>query len=119
MNTVRQESHLSWYEVWGPIISFVPLFKDNNASWWKAFLAEYYLEKVAPRVAPWYAVRTSEWKYIHYLIPDKQGDPYGYDELYDLEADPKELKNLVNNPEQKTRLKEMKAQLQGLFNQFN
>ena len=39
------------------------------------------------------------------------------DELYNLKADPKELKNLVNHPEQKTRLKEMKAQMENLLNQ--
>lgn len=93
--------------------SFVPLLKDARAPWREAFLAEYFLEKVAPRTAPWQAVRTSEWKYIHY--PEFSD----MDELYHLKADPKELKNLVNNPEQKTRLKEMKAQLQGLLNKFN
>ena len=99
--------------------SFVHLLQDNNASWRKAFLAEYYLEKVAAKTPTWKAVRTDRLKYIHYLIADNQGYPYGYDELYDLEADPNELKNLVNHPEQKARLKEMKAQLKGMLNQFN
>jgi len=99
--------------------SFVPLLKGKNASWRKAFLAEYYLEKVAPRDPTWKAVRTDRWKYIHYLMADEQGDPHGYDELYDLKADPKELKNLVNHPEYRTQLQEMKAQLQGLLSQYN
>ncbi|HCR29062.1 MAG TPA: hypothetical protein DIV79_03490 [Opitutae bacterium] len=96
--------------------SFVPLFKDNNASWRKAFLAEYFLEKVAPRTPTWQAVRTDRWKYIHYLIADEKGDPYGYDELYDLATDQKEITNLVNHPEHKNRLKEMRVQLENLLN---
>ena len=81
--------------------SFVPLFKDPKAPWREAFLAEYFLEKVARRTPTWQAVRTRDWKYIRY------SEYEGMDELYNLKADPKELKNLVNHPEQKTRLKEM------------
>jgi len=92
--------------------SFVPLLKDNNASWRKAFLAEYFLEKVARRTPTWKAIRTQDWKYIRYSKYE------GMDELYNLKADPKELKNLVNHPEHETRLKEMKGQLESLFNQF-
>ncbi len=93
--------------------SFVPLLKDARAPWREAFLAEYFLEKVAPRTPTWQAVRTRDWKYIRYSKYD------GMDELYHLEADPKELKNLVNHPEYKTRLEEMQAQLQSVLNQFN
>ncbi len=90
--------------------SFVPLLKDARAPWREAFLAEYFLEKVAPRTPTWQAIRTRDWKYIRYSKYD------GMDELYHLEADPKELKNLVNHPEYKTRLEEMQAQLQSVLN---
>lgn len=92
--------------------SFVSLFQNANSPWRKAFLAEYFLEKVAPITPTWQAVRTSDWKYIHY--PEMEG----MDELYHLKADPKEVRNLINSPEQRTRLKEMKAQLQDLLNKF-
>lgn len=91
--------------------SLVPLLRDADAPWREAFLAEYFLEKVAPRTSTWQAVRTHDWKYIHYLESDS------LDELYHLEADPKELKNLVNHPAHQTRLEEMRAQLQELAKQ--
>ena len=91
--------------------SLVPLLRDADAPWREAFLAEYFLEKVAPRTSTWQAVRIHDWKYIHYLESDS------LDELYHLEADPKELKNLVNHPAHQTRLEEMRAQLQELAKQ--
>ena len=38
------------------------------------------------------AVRSGRWKYIHYLELE------GMDELYDLETDPYEMKNLIAQP---------------------
>ena len=70
--------------------SFVPLLRDDAAPWRTAFLAEYFLEKVSPRVASWTAVRTTRWKYIRY-----QGEPEEHEELYDLAADPGEVRNLI------------------------
>jgi arylsulfatase A-like enzyme len=51
------------------------------------------------------AVRTERWKYIHY------GELEGMDELYDLKADPYEMKNLIKEPGAQDALKEMKAEL--------
>jgi N-acetylglucosamine-6-sulfatase len=85
--------------------SFVPLLRDADAAWREAFLAEYFHEKVAPRIPTWQAVRTHDWKYIHYFDSD------GLDELYHLEADPKELKNLVNDPKHEAQLEQMRARL--------
>lgn len=70
--------------------SFLPLLRNDRAPWRSAFLAEYFLEKVGPRVTSWTAVRTERWKYIRY-----QGEPEEHEELYDLAADPGEVRNLI------------------------
>ena len=49
-------------------------------------------------------VRTRKWKYVH----DPMGDR---DELYDLENDPWELENVVDNSENKDSLAEMRLRL--------
>jgi arylsulfatase A-like enzyme len=68
--------------------SLVPLLRGQPVAWRESFLAEYFLEKVAPRAPAWQAVRTARWKYIHYTELE------GMDELYDLEKDPCERRNL-------------------------
>ena len=50
-------------------------------------------------------VRTERWKYVY--------QPHDLDELYDLEADPAEMNNLINDPDHADRLEEMKARLIG------
>lgn len=89
--------------------SFVPLLQDAKASWRQAFLAEYFLEKVAPKVPDWQAVRTDRWKYIHYLESDS------LDELYDLKADPHELQNLAGEAERRDTLEMLQSRLQDLL----
>lgn len=90
--------------------SLVPLFRDPSAPWRSAVLTEYFLEKVAPQVPPWQAVRTERWKYIHYI------DHADWDELYDLRADPKEERNFIHNPAAEGPLREMRKELQRLLN---
>ena len=55
------------------------------------------------------AVRTERWKYIHYVELD------GMDELYDLKADPYEMRNIINQPDAAGTLNEMKRELERLL----
>jgi arylsulfatase A-like enzyme len=50
-------------------------------------------------------VRTARWKYVYI--------PHDRDELYDLEADPAEMHNLVDDSEHSEILEQMKARLIG------
>lgn len=86
--------------------SFVPLLKGESAGWRKAVLLEYFHEKNFPRTPTWHAVRTADgWKYVRY-----DGRPE-WDEVYDLSADPHELKNRVADPAVAARLAGLKAEL--------
>ena len=88
--------------------SLLPLLGGRPAAWRESFLAEYFLEKVAPRTPAWQAVRTARWKYIRYTELE------GMDELYDLAADPHEMRNLIDDLAAQPALGEMKAELERL-----
>jgi N-acetylglucosamine-6-sulfatase len=93
--------------------SFLPLLKGEKLAWRKSFLIEYYSDKVFPRILQmgYKAVRNERWKYVHYL------ELNGMDELYDLRADPFELKNVINEPNSRKALDEMKRLLHSTINQ--
>jgi N-acetylglucosamine-6-sulfatase len=92
--------------------SLVPLLKGSGSEWRTSFLIEYYSDKVFPRMQKmgYKAVRTERWKYIHYLELD------GMDELYDLKADPYEMRNIINRRDAGGALEDMKRELQRLLN---
>jgi N-acetylglucosamine-6-sulfatase len=88
--------------------SLVPLLKDASTPWRTSFLTEYFQEKQYPRTPTWQAVRTDHWKFISY--PDLKD----MDEIYDLKADPYEMKNLIKQPSSRSTVKQMEAQLDRL-----
>ena len=90
--------------------SLVPLLREDVGTWRESILAEYFNEPNY-RIPGWQAVRTKRWKYIHYTELE------GMDELYDLQDDPHELKNLIKDPGVGARLKEMRAELERLTNE--
>ena len=91
--------------------SLAPLLKGDVANWRKSFLLEYYSDTVMPRLVTmgYKAVRTEKWKYIRYV------DLEGMNELYDLETDPYEMKNLIDDPAEQPALEEMKSELERLL----
>ena len=74
--------------------SLLPLFSGNRSAWRKSFLVEYWAENAMPWLVgmTYKAVRTERYKYIHWV---NRGRSTELDELYDLEKDPYELKNLA------------------------
>jgi len=77
--------------------SLLPLFdastRRSPAGWRKSFLCEYWAEQAMPWLVgmTYKAVRTDRYKYIHWVNRGNAGE---LDELYDLDADPFELRNL-------------------------
>ena len=91
--------------------SLVPLLAGQTVPPRRSFLVEYYSDTVFPRIFKmgYKAVRTDRWKYIHYL------DLGGMDELYDLQADPYELQNLIGKPESRSVLQRLRDELSRLL----
>jgi arylsulfatase A-like enzyme len=73
--------------------SLLPLLAGRRKGWRKTILMEYWAEQAMPWLIgmTYKAVRTDRYKYIHWVNRGIAGE---LDELYDLERDPFELRNL-------------------------
>lgn len=92
--------------------SLVPhLAGEDVKDWRDSFLVEYYTDTVFERMYQmgYKAVRTDRYKYIRYE------DLEGVDELYDLQADPYEMSNIINNQGSNAIVQEMNAELNRLI----
>lgn len=79
---------------------------EMPGNWRKSFLYVYQQEDYAPGIVTMVGVRTDRYKYIRY--PEEKE---GLDELFDLESDPYELRNAVNDPEYREVLAQMQKEL--------
>ncbi|HUR60382.1 MAG TPA: sulfatase [Opitutaceae bacterium] len=83
--------------------SWQPLLAGTRTEWRKAFFYEYFLEQQFPTTPTLFAVRTERAKLIKYPGHDD------WMELFDLQSDPYETKNLAREPAHKALLTEMMA----------
>jgi len=76
--------------------SLLPLLAGRRKGWRRSFLVEYWAEQALPWLVgmSYKAVRTGRHKLIHWV---NRGTAHELDELYDLERDPWELKNLARS----------------------
>ena len=90
--------------------SLVPLLEGRTPPWRSSLLIEYYSDTVFPRILTmgYEAVRTERHKYIRYT------ELAGMDELYDLDADPFEMDNLIGSPRGDVLLPQLQAELERL-----
>jgi len=80
---------------------------DNESEPWRDIaVSEYYAHNISSGYA---MLRHGQYKYVYHTRADEQNGPER--ELYDLAADPKEFKNLANDPDQKQRIEQMHAML--------
>jgi len=96
--------------------SLVPLLKSEQpADWRDAVYYHYQMDdgskRASHRVAKHYGVRTDQYKLIYFY-------EYNFWELYDLDKDPDEMKNLADNPEYQTIVKSLKTKLTDLRTKF-
>ena len=95
--------------------SLVPLFgharQRRLGGWRRSILCEYWAEQAMSWLVgmSYKAVRTDRFKYIHWVNRGRHGE---LDELYDLDADPFEMRNVARNPryaaERKRLVKELR-----------
>lgn len=92
--------------------SFLQLAAGADVPWRENFLYVYYWEKNFPQSPTVFALRGDRYKYITY---------YGLwdaDELYDLQADPHEQRNLIFDPEHRRTANEMEAELYSMMDEL-
>ena len=88
--------------------SLVPILQGKTPeNWPTSFVIEYSSDTVFPRIKNmgYQALRTKRWKLIRYLELE------GMDELYDLQSDPYEMRNRINDPKAQDVRKKLTMEL--------
>ena len=101
----------------------VPLIDGKDVAWREdVFCENLFTDQGYPRME---AVRGAQWKYIRYFsrekdrkryLPDESinGEQPIFEELFDLQSDPKEQVNLANHSEHKAVLDHYRSRCQKL-----
>ncbi len=86
-------------------MSWLPLVRNQPVNWRKELLYEYYWERNFPQTPTIHALRGDRYKFIRY-----QGI-WDIDELYDLQEDPLESRNLIFDPRHADLIKQMREHM--------
>jgi len=89
--------------------SFLDSPHGKIPGWREYFLYVYYWEKNFPQTPTQFALRGDRFKYITYY------GLWDVDELYDIQADPSETKNLIADPQYQPMAQEMEDRLYALL----
>lgn len=82
--------------------SFLPLLKGEEIKWRDEIYYEYFWERPFPHTPTVFGIRTDKYKYMTYH------GIWDIDELYDIENDPKEMYNLINDKEHQEIIKALR-----------
>ncbi|RYG47670.1 MAG: DUF4976 domain-containing protein [Chitinophagaceae bacterium] len=86
--------------------SFVDLLSGKRHEWQrKKIFYEYYWESAFPQTPTTFAIRSDRYKYIYY------NGIWDINELYDLQADPYEMNNLIRDSTYRATGLELRAEL--------
>jgi arylsulfatase A-like enzyme len=88
--------------------SWKPILEGRAASWRQSYFYEYFEYPAVHCAGKCRGVRTRNWKYIHYWEKPEAH------ELFNLDEDPDEMKNLAADPRHKAKLAELQAELDRL-----
>ena len=92
--------------------NLVPLLRGERPRDWRtSFLIQYNSDTVFPRVSrmAYRAIRTQRGKFIRYVEVE------GMNELYDLNNDPYEMRNLIREPVAHNVLSDLNSQLDDML----
>ena len=93
--------------------SWRPILEEKPAEWRQSWMYEYFEYPNAHCAGKSRGVRTGRYKLIHYIQ-----NPQGH-EFFDLQNDPEERKNLYDDPNYQTQVKELSARLNAMRNEYN
>ncbi|MEW6302015.1 MAG: sulfatase [Verrucomicrobiota bacterium] len=85
--------------------SMIALAQGTKVPWRDFFLYAYYWERNFPQTPTMHAIRENQYKFIRYY------GLWDIDELYDIQYDPTESKNLINDPQYKALAEGMRKKL--------
>ncbi len=86
-------------------LSMVKLLKGEETEWRDRVYYEYYWERNFPHTPTVHGIRTEKYKYMRYH------GIWDSDEFYDIENDPDEMHNLIENPQYKELIEQFNTEL--------